>query len=98
MTNFIDDVIDGKTKLDEIDDYVEKWHNSDSHCSVSEYLGMTEEEYFLWTEDNSNLKYIVLAHKNNINIKELLKTENMTWQKRISIKKPDVISFVIGKT
>lgn len=55
--------------------YVEKWHNSDSHCSVSEYLGMTEEEYFLWTEDNSNLKYIVLAHKNNINIKELLKTE-----------------------
>mgnify|MGYP000756431978 CR=1 FL=1 len=59
MTNFIDDVIDGKTKLDEIDDYVEKWHNSDSHCSVSEYLGMTEEEYFLWTEDNSNLKYIV---------------------------------------
>lgn len=23
MTNFIDDVIDGKTKLDEIDDYVE---------------------------------------------------------------------------
>ena len=46
MTNFIDDVIDGKTKLDEIDDYVEKWHNSDSHCSVSEYLGMTEEEFF----------------------------------------------------
>ena len=43
MTNFIDDVIDGKTKLDEIDDYAEKWHNSDSHCSVSEYLGMTEE-------------------------------------------------------
>lgn len=36
---------------------------------------MTEEEYFLWIEDNSNLKYIVLAHKNNINIKELLKTE-----------------------
>ena len=75
MTNFIDDVIDGKTKLDEIDDYAEKWHNSASHCSVSEYLGMTEEEYFLWIEDNSNLKYIVLAHKNNINIKELLKTE-----------------------
>ena len=24
--------------------------------------------------------------------------KNMTWQKRISIKKPDVISFVIGKT
>lgn len=38
MTNFIDDVIDGKTKLDEIDDYAEKWHNSDSHCSVSNIL------------------------------------------------------------
>lgn len=75
MTNFIDDVIDGKAKLDEIDDYVEKWHNSDLYCNVYEYLGMTEEEYFLWAEDNSNLKCIVLAHKKNINIKELLKTE-----------------------
>ena len=45
------------------------------HRSLFNALGMTEEEYFLWTEDNSNLKYIVLAHKNNINIKELLKTE-----------------------
>ena len=45
------------------------------HRSLFNALGMTEEEYFLWIEDNSNLKYIVLAHKNNINIKELLKTE-----------------------
>ena len=59
MSNFINDVINADAILDEIDDYIEKWHDSDTDCSVFEYLGMTEEEYFLWIEDNSNLKYIV---------------------------------------
>ena len=44
MSNFINDVINADAILDEIDDYIEKWHDSDTDCSVFEYLGMTEEE------------------------------------------------------
>lgn len=36
----------------EIDDYIEEWHNNDSEDTIYEYLGMTESEYALWIEDN----------------------------------------------
>ncbi|RGB71777.1 hypothetical protein DW070_16915 [Coprococcus catus] len=39
MSNFINDVINADAILDEIDDYIEKWHDSDTDCSVFEYLG-----------------------------------------------------------
>lgn len=75
MSNFINDVINADAILDEIDDYIEKWHDSDTDCSVFEYLGMTEEEYLLWVENDFYLKYIILAHEKDINISQLLTTE-----------------------
>lgn len=30
---------------DELDDYVDAWHDSDSALPLHEYLGMTQEEY-----------------------------------------------------
>ena len=75
MSNFINDVINADAILDEIDDYIEKWHDSDTDCSVFEYLGMTEEEYFLWVENDFYLKYIISAHEKDINISQLLTTE-----------------------
>ena len=73
MSNFINDVINADAILDEIDDYIEKWHDSDENRSVYEYLGMTEEEYLLWVENDFYLKYIVSAHEKNVNINEYLK-------------------------
>ena len=75
MSNFIDDVLNADALIEEIDDYIEKWHNSDSDLSVYEYLGMTEEEYYLWVKDDFYLKYIIAAHDKNVSIKELLKNE-----------------------
>ena len=75
MSNFIDDVINADAIMEEIDDYIEKWHNSDSDLSVYEYLGMTEEEYYLWVKEDFYLKYIISAHEKNVSIKELLKDE-----------------------
>ena len=66
MSNYINDVINADAILDEIDDYIEKWHDSDTDCSVFEYLGMTEEEYFLWVENDFFLKYIISAHEKDI--------------------------------
>jgi len=78
MSNFIFDVINAVAILDEIDDYVEKWHNSDSNVMIYEYLGMTEEEYYLWVENDFYLKYIISAHEKNVNINDLLKEEYTT--------------------
>lgn len=35
---------------EELDDLVDKWHDSKSELSLSEYLGMTELEYSVWVE------------------------------------------------
>lgn len=72
MSKFIDDCINADALLEEIDDYIEKWHTTDSNESVYEYLGMSEEEYFLWVECDSLLKYIIVAHEKNININDVL--------------------------
>lgn len=78
MSNFINDVINADALLDEIDDYIEQWHISDSELTVFEYLGMSEEEYFLWVENDFYLKYIISAHEQNIPINALLQNEYST--------------------
>jgi hypothetical protein len=35
---------------EELDDLVDKWHDSQSELSLSEYLGMTQLEYAVWVE------------------------------------------------
>lgn len=72
MSDFINDVINADAILEQIDDYVEKWHELDTSSSIYEYLGMTEEEYFLWVENDFYLKYIVTAHEQNRSISEVL--------------------------
>lgn len=72
MSDFISDVINADAILDEIDDYVEKWHDTDTDISIYEFLGMTEEEYLLWVENDFYLKYIVSAHEQNKSIRDIL--------------------------
>jgi hypothetical protein len=35
---------------EQLDDLVDKWHDSDTKMSLHEYLGMSREEYAIWTE------------------------------------------------
>jgi hypothetical protein len=35
---------------EELDDLVDKWHDSESELSLSEYLGMTQLEFAVWVE------------------------------------------------
>ena len=56
-------------------DAVRKGMQQAPHRSLFNALGMTEEEYFLWVENDFYLKYIISAHEKDININELLKEE-----------------------
>ena len=44
--------LDGEITLEEIDDYVDTWNNSDEPCSLREYLGLNAEEEDVWIEDS----------------------------------------------
>lgn len=63
--SFIEKCINGNASLDEIDDYIDAWHDSDSDMELElhEYLGMTWKEYSIWAIKPSLLAEIVNARK-----------------------------------
>jgi len=56
---------DGLISADQIDDFVEAWHNSgdEEKRSLSEYLGMTDDEYAIWVMSHGALPSILAARR-----------------------------------
>ena len=56
MSTFMERYLRGEVTAEEIDDYVELWHESLGFSGeLHEYLGMTWEEYGAWAETPSVL-------------------------------------------
>ena len=62
--NFIEAVIAGQAHVDDIDDYVDEWHNSATTLKLHEWLGMSRDEYGTWVDDPSRLRSIVDHYRN----------------------------------
>lgn len=69
---FIDAVINGDVLIDEIDDYIDVWHESDSNEEIYDFLGMSQNEYRLWVEDETILKEIIKCHMSETDIKDVI--------------------------
>lgn len=63
--NFIQDCINADALIEDIDDYIDIWHNDNSKDTIYDFLGMSQKEYRMWVEDDSILKYIIKAHFEN---------------------------------
>ena len=62
--DYIQAVLMGFATVDEIDDYIEKWHEEDDYdCELSEYLGMTKDEYEDWFRNPSYIYEILLRRE-----------------------------------
>ena len=61
MSNFMEMCLSGEALPDEIDDFVDRWHENDSDLSIHEFLGMTREEYLSWVKDPNVLPRILDA-------------------------------------
>ena len=72
MSNFIEDCIQGQALLDDVDDYVDRWHETESNTPLHAYLGMSEGEYSLWMAEASALPFIVVAHQQRRNVTDVL--------------------------
>lgn len=102
MSNFIQDCLNADAILEEIDDYVEKWHNSIQDVTVHEFLGMTEEEYFLWVDNDFMLKFIIKAHQENKSIDEILELEHfsdikMAARSRNATEAREIYNWLLAK-
>lgn len=88
LTNsFVEKCVRGEVLPNEVDDYVDTWHNSDSEFSLREFLGMTIKEYNLWIKDSSVLPYIVSAHKFHVDVENLIHEESLPLAARASHSK-----------
>jgi hypothetical protein len=61
---FIDLCLRGEVVQDEIDDFVDLWHEDETDDRpIHEFLGMTKEEYDLWVEQPGALRLILAARE-----------------------------------
>ncbi|MGW5781126.1 hypothetical protein [Streptomyces sp. NPDC003863] len=75
---FVDDALAGVAGIDEIDSYIDAWHDADdTDLELHEFLGMTWDEYRLWVEKPTTLRYILSAHRHGNTVsEELIKTKS----------------------
>lgn len=83
--SFVELALDGQALSDEIEDYVEAWHNSSSDKQVHEYLGMTFEEYSLWVSDPNAIDLILSARHAHRPLREAV-NDNIRVQERIAAR------------
>ena len=60
---FLDLCLEGKAAIDDIDDYIDRWHADPRSCEIHHYLGMTEKEYAQWLRHPDVLLDIIRARR-----------------------------------
>ena len=65
--SFVSRCLSGTALPDEIDDYVELWHNNEAGVGLPlhVFLGMDEHEYALWIREPNAIYGVIRAHKNH---------------------------------
>jgi len=56
---FLDLYLEGKVKSEDIDDFIDRWHEAPGGRELHDYLGMTKQEYALWLRRPDALPDIV---------------------------------------
>lgn len=68
MSNFIDMCRTGDAQPEDIDDFIDAWHDNPASIPLYTFLGMTKEEYSSWVEDAASLLAILEARNQQSSI------------------------------
>ena len=52
---FVEALKQGLVDYNDIDKFVDVWHEGDSILEIDEFLGMTEEQYFNWVDEGNEI-------------------------------------------
>lgn len=63
---FVEKCLSGEAFANEIDDYIDQWHEGSGTGDLHEFLGFTEEEYAIWVERSEALNHILFARKHGL--------------------------------
>ena len=84
-SSFMTLTLRGEVLSDEIEDFVEAWHTSDSSKEIHEFLGMTFEEYSLWASDPDTIDVILSARHHGVPLRDAV-NDNIRVQERIAAR------------
>lgn len=59
---FMQEVKEGRATLDDIDDWVEAWHQSGGESELHDTIGMTQEEYSAWVQNPKTIERAAERH------------------------------------
>jgi hypothetical protein len=76
MSNFVELCLKGERLPEEIDYFVDEWHDGESSVPLHEFLGMTRPEYNLWVVDGEVLPFVLDAHRLSGDMDELIEQFN----------------------
>lgn len=71
MKTFLELVLADEVNRDDIDDFVDRWHDGDESCSLAQFLGMSDAEYALWVEKPATLELIIQAHASGMRLEKM---------------------------
>lgn len=63
VMTFIDACLQGKAKLSQVNDWIDKWHNEKLEISLHSFLGLSKVEYEKFVMDNDYLQKVISAKK-----------------------------------
>ncbi len=86
--SFIDKCARGEALLEEVDEYLERWHRSSSAETIAEFLGMNDDEYSYWVRDPDVLPYIVTARARKMTLNEAV-NDNYGDEIRVAARTSD---------
>ena len=86
---FIELAIDGAIMCDEIDDYVEAWHSSESELELHDFLGLSWQEYSLWVSHPDYIYVIIQARLDHQPVLEAV-NDNIRSEQRLAARADEV--------
>jgi hypothetical protein len=74
---FIDDVLAGLARVEDIDDYIQDWHNTPDNApggelELHEYLGLSWDEYRRWGSHPESLRFVLAARRAKLPVEQVL--------------------------
>jgi len=72
MSNFIEQCLSQKTTPEDIDDFINEWHEGPGVQPLHEFLGMTLNEYAFWLADSAILPVIIRIRSKHQSMDQLL--------------------------
>ena len=92
VKRFKDKLLSNEVSLDDMDDFVDSWHESNSEESLSSFLGLTREEYSMYVMDVKKFSDYIQNLK-----KGIIGESKITDSGLIEKTNEDYVSVVLSK-